>query len=144
MMTTTNNTTTNTNIAQRKRAPEEEERLRDRWENRVVGALFRKLKREVRAANALFGAQEWVCPDLVAMWFMLGEEADVTRHAALAEECLDYARAHAKRKGREPPPLEYCNTHFWLWFKRLIMVILHIAEFHLSSRYDDLCDMVLL
>ncbi len=43
--------------------------MRDRWENRVVGALFRKLKREVRAANALFGTPEWVCPDLVAMWF---------------------------------------------------------------------------
>jgi hypothetical protein len=34
--------------------------------------------------------------------------ADVTRHAALAEECLDDARAHAKRKeGRALPPLEY-------------------------------------
>ncbi len=104
-MTTTNNTTTNTNTTQRKRTPEQEERLSDLWENRVVCALFRKLKREVRAVNALFGTPEWVCPDLVAMWFMPGEEADVTRHAAMAEECLDDARAHAKRKGQALPPL---------------------------------------
>ena len=32
---------------------------------------------------------------------------DVTRFAAMAEECLDDARAHAKRKGRALPPLEY-------------------------------------
>jgi hypothetical protein len=31
----------------------------------------------------------------------------VTRNTALAEECLDDARAHAKRKGRALPPLEY-------------------------------------
>ncbi len=41
------------------------------------------------------------------MWFMPQHAADVTRHAALAEECLDDARAHAKRKGRSLPPLEY-------------------------------------
>ncbi len=107
MTTTTNNNTDTTNTAQRKRAPEEEEKLRDRWETRVVGALFRKLKREVRAANALLGTPKWVFPDLVSMWFMPQQEADVTRHAALAEECLDNARAHAKRKGRGLPPLEY-------------------------------------
>ncbi len=61
MMTTTNTTNTNTstdiNTAQQKKraSPEKEERLRDRWEDRVVGALFRKLKRKVRAANALLG-----------------------------------------------------------------------------------------
>ncbi len=38
---------------------------------------------------------------------MQQQAADVTRHAALAEECLDDARAHAKRKGRSLPPLEY-------------------------------------
>ncbi len=38
---------------------------------------------------------------------MSQQEADVTRHASLAEECLDNARAHAKRKGRALPPLEY-------------------------------------
>ncbi len=114
MTTTNNNTTTNTKTTaqqqrQRKRAsPEEEEqRLRDRWEDRVVGALFRKLKREVRAANALLWTPGWVEPDLVSMWFMQQHAADVTRHAALAEECLDDARAHAKRKGRALPPLEY-------------------------------------
>ncbi len=41
------------------------------------------------------------------MWFMPQHAADVTRHAALEEECLDDARAHAKRKGRSLPPLEY-------------------------------------
>jgi hypothetical protein len=110
MLTTANNTTnTNTNntAQQTKRTPEEEERLRDRWEDRVVGALFRKLKREVRASNALLGTPGWVFPDLVSMWFMPQQAADVTRHAALAEECLDNASAHAKRKGRALPPLEY-------------------------------------
>ncbi len=66
MMTTTHNT--NINTTQRKRAPEEkedarakeEEKLRNRWENRVTGALFRQLKHKVRAANALFGTPEWV------------------------------------------------------------------------------------
>jgi hypothetical protein len=39
---------------------------------------------------------------------MLHHKEDVTRHATLAEECLDDARAHAKkRKGRALPPLEY-------------------------------------
>jgi hypothetical protein len=108
MTTTNNNTNTNNNTAQQMmRTPEEEERLRDRWENRVVGALFRKLKREVRAANALLWTPEWVFPNLVSMWFMPQHAADMTRHAALAEECLDNARAHAKRKGRSLPPLEY-------------------------------------
>jgi hypothetical protein len=107
---TTNTTNTNTNTAQlqtKRASPEEEERLRDLWENRVVGALFRKLKREVRAARALLWTPGWVEPDLVSMWFMPQHAADVTRHAALAEECLDNARAHAKRKGRSLPPLEY-------------------------------------
>ena len=118
IMTTTTNTTsttnttntTNTTQQQTKRAsPEEEERLRDQWENRVVGALFRKLKREVRAAHdaLLRTPSGWVAPDLVSMWFMPQHAADVTRHAALAEECLDNARAHAKRKGLSLPPLEY-------------------------------------
>ncbi len=72
MMTTTNtNTNINTNTTtaqQRKRARSQEEEellLRDRWEDRVVGALFRKLKREVRAANALLWTPGWVKPDLV-------------------------------------------------------------------------------
>ncbi len=107
MTTTTNTNATNTNTAQqKKRTPREEERLRDRWEDRVVGALFRNLKREVRASNALLGTPGW---DLVSMWFMPQQAADVTRHAALAEECLDNARAHAKRKGRALPPLEYLS-----------------------------------
>jgi hypothetical protein len=76
----------------------------------VVGALFRKLKREVRAANALLWTPEWVFPDLVSMWFMQQQKADVTRHAALEEECLDEARAHAKRKGRALPPSSTCRA----------------------------------
>ncbi len=112
MMTTTNNNTTNiTNtIAQqgKKRTPEEKERLmRNRWEDRVTDALFRQLKRKVHAANALFGTPEWVSIDETPTWFMLHHEEDVTRNVALAEECLDDARAHAKRKGRALPPLEY-------------------------------------
>ncbi len=115
MMTTTTTTTyNNTTTTQRKRAPEEEEdarakeevRQRDLWCNSVAGALFGKHKGMIRAANALFGTPKWVCPDLVATWFMPEEEQDVTRHAALAEECLDDVRVHAKRKGRAPPPLE--------------------------------------
>jgi hypothetical protein len=39
--------------------------------------------------------------------FVPSYEEDVTRFALLAEECLDNARAHAKRKGRTLPPLEY-------------------------------------
>ncbi len=50
MMTTTHNNT-DINTEQRKRAPEEEEKLRDRWENRVVGALFRKLAAEEARAR---------------------------------------------------------------------------------------------
>jgi hypothetical protein len=63
------------------------------------------MKRNVLAANALFGTPEWV--DAVMSRFMPDYEEDVTRHAALVEECLDDARAHAKRKGRALPPLEY-------------------------------------
>ncbi len=108
MMTATNNnnTTTNTNTTAQQRTKrtsleEAGQRLMlDRWEDRVVGALFRKLKREVRAAHALRWTPGWVAPDLVSMWFMPQHATDVTRHAALAEECLDDARAHAKRKGR--------------------------------------------
>ncbi len=74
-------------------------------------ALFRQLKRKVRAANALFGTQEWVSVNQTPTWFMLHHEEDVTLNVmlnvALAEECLDDARAHAKRKGRPLPPLEY-------------------------------------
>jgi hypothetical protein len=36
---------------------------------------------------------------------MASEEQEVT--AALAEECLDEARAHAKRKGWRPIPIEF-------------------------------------
>jgi hypothetical protein len=61
----------------------------------------------VRAAHALLWTPGWVEPDLVSMWFMQQHAADVTRHAALAEQCLDDARAHAKRKGLSLPPLEY-------------------------------------
>jgi hypothetical protein len=111
MMTTTNtNANTNNTAQHKKRTPEEEERLRDRWENRVVGALFRKLKREVRAANALLWTPEWVLPDLVSMWFMPQQEADVTRHAALAEECLDNARAHSSARGGRSPPSSTCRA----------------------------------
>jgi hypothetical protein len=99
MMTATTNTT------QRKRTPEQEERLRDRWSDRVYSAIIRRMKRNVLAANALFGTPEWV--DVIMSRFMQDYEEDVTRHAALAEECLDDARAHAKRKGRALPPLEY-------------------------------------
>jgi hypothetical protein len=118
-MTTTHNTDTNT--AQRKRAPEEEdarakeeedarakeekEKLRYRWSDRVHGAILRRMNRNVLAANTASGTQEWVDADLSR--FMPHYEDDVTRHAALAEECLDDARAHAKRKGRALPPLEY-------------------------------------
>ncbi len=45
--------------------------------------------------------------DVYQTWFMLHHKEDVTRNAALAEECLDDARAHAKRKGRSLSPLEY-------------------------------------
>ncbi len=77
----------------------------------MVGALFRKLKHEVRAARALLWTQGWVEPDLVSMWFMPQHAADVTRHAALAEECLDDARAHAKRKkGQSLPPSSTCRA----------------------------------
>ncbi len=55
----------------------------------MTGALFRKLKREVHAAHdALLRAPSgWVAQDLASMWFMPQQAADVTRHAALAEEC---------------------------------------------------------
>jgi hypothetical protein len=103
MMTSTHNT--DTNIAQRKRAPEQEERLRDCWSYHVNGAIIRRMKRNVLAANALFGTPEWVDPDM--RWFMASEEQEVTHHAALAEKCLDEARAHAKRKGWRATPLEF-------------------------------------
>jgi hypothetical protein len=104
MTTTTTNTTNNT--------AQQQQRMRDRWEDSVTDALLRKLKREVRASHddALLLSRTpggWVAPDLVSMWFMPQQAADVTRHAAPAEECLDDARAHAKRKGRLLPPLEY-------------------------------------
>jgi hypothetical protein len=112
MMTTTNTTTTitnttktNTTTTNNHNTAQQQQRMRDQWEERVTGALFRKLKREVRAAqeDALRlrtpSDGGWVAPDrLVSMWFMPQQAADVTRHAALVEECLDDARAHAKRK----------------------------------------------
>ncbi len=99
MTTTTTNTNTTTNTTN---TAQQQQRMRDRWEDRVTDALFRKLKREVRASHdaLLRTPGGWVAPDLVSMWFMQQKAADVTRHAALAEECLDDARAHAKRKGR--------------------------------------------
>ncbi len=103
--TTTNTNTTNTN----NNAQQQQQRMRDRWEDCVTDALFRKLKREVRASHdalLLRTPSGWVEPDLVSMWFMQQQAADVTRHAALVEECLDDARAHTKRKGRSLPPLE--------------------------------------
>ncbi len=106
--TTTNTNTQNNNTAQQQQQQQQQMRLRDRWEDRVTDALFRQLKRKVRAANALFGTPEWVSVTPDATWFMLHHEEDVTRHATLAEECLDDARAHAKkREGRALPPLEY-------------------------------------
>ncbi len=44
----------------------------------MTGALFRKLKRKVRAAHdALIRAPiGWVAPDLVSMWFMPQQAAD--------------------------------------------------------------------
>ena len=104
MTTTTTNTNNNT---QQQLTPEEEERQRHRWSDRVNGALFRTTNRMVLAANALFGTPEWVKPDLSAVWFWAEDDQDVTRRAAVVEECLDDARAHAKRKGRALPPLEY-------------------------------------
>jgi hypothetical protein len=114
MLTTTTTTTTNThtnttttNTNNNNTAQLQQMRLRDWWEDRVTDALLRQLKRKVRAANALFGTPEWVPVNPNATWFLLHHEEDVTRHAALAEECLDDARAHAKRKGRSLPPLKY-------------------------------------
>ena len=122
MMTTATTTTTNltntTITTERKRAPEEKEeahiimqqKQRECWSDRVTDALFRQLKRKVRAANAVFGTPQWVRYDPEATWFTASCDADVTRHAALAEECLDDARAHAKKhkkKGGALPPLEY-------------------------------------
>ena len=107
MTTITTTTNTNNNTQQQRTPPEEEKKLRDRWDDRVTGALFRQLKRKVRAANAVFGTPQWVSYDPEATWFTASCDRDVTRHAALAEECLDDARAHAKRKGWTPIPLEY-------------------------------------
>jgi hypothetical protein len=112
LTTTTNNTnTTNSNTTAQQqrttkmRTPEQEERLRNRWEDRVTDALFRQLKRKVRAANALFGTLEWVSIDQTPTWFMLHLKKNVTRHAALAEECLDDdARARQAQGARAPPP----------------------------------------
>jgi hypothetical protein len=103
--TTTTNTTTPTNPQHDHNTAQQQQRLRDRWEDRVHSALFRRMRRNVRAANALFGTPAYVEPDM--RYFTASEELEVTRHAALVEECLDKARAHAKRKGRALPPLEY-------------------------------------
>ncbi len=114
MLTTTTTTTTNTNTTtntttttntQNNNAAQQQQRLRDRWEDRVHSALFRRMRRNVRAANALFGTPAYVEPAM--RYFTASEELEVTRHAALVEECLDEARAHVKRKGRALPPLEY-------------------------------------
>ena len=105
--TTTNTIITNDNNNNTAQQQQQQMRLRDRWEDRVTDALFRQLKRKIRAANALFGTPEWVSVNAHPTWFMLHHEEDVTRHAALAEECLDDARAHAIRKKRALPPLEY-------------------------------------
>jgi hypothetical protein len=107
MTTTTTNTNTNTNntAQQKKRTPEQEERLRDCWSYCVNSAIIRRIKRNVRAANALWGTLEWHEADMRC--FMASEEREVTHHAALAEECLDEARAHAKRRGWRPIPLEF-------------------------------------
>jgi hypothetical protein len=112
LTTTTNNINTNiSNTAQqrKKRTPEEqEERQRDCLWNRVNGALFKRMKRNLLAANALFGTPEWVEPDM--RFFTASEEREVTRHAALVEECLDEASAHAKRKGWRPIPSSICQA----------------------------------
>ena len=114
--TTTTNLTNTTITTERKRAPAEKEeahiimqqKQRECWSDRVTDALFRQLKRKVRVANAGFGTPQWVRYDPEATWFTASCDADVTRHAALAEECLDDARAHAKKKGRALlPPLEF-------------------------------------
>ena len=116
MMTTATTTTTNltntTITTQRKRAlleekEEAQQKQRECWSDRVTDALFRQLKRKVRAANAVFGTPQWVRYDPEATWFTASCDEDVTRHAALAEECLDDARAHAKKKGRALPPNEF-------------------------------------
>ena len=111
MTTTTTNLTNTTITTQRKRALEEEEaqqKQRECWKDRVTDALFRQLKRKVRAANAVFGTPQWVRYDPEATWFTASCDEDVTRHAALAEECLDDARAHAKKhKKKLLPPLEF-------------------------------------
>ncbi len=89
MLTTTTNTNINTNISttaqqRKKRTPEEQEKLlRDCWWIRVNGALFKRMKRNALAANALFGTPEWVEPDM--RYFTASEEREVTRHAALVE-----------------------------------------------------------
>jgi hypothetical protein len=104
MIMTATTTTTNTNNNNNNTA-QQQQQLRDRWEDRVHGALFRRMRRNVLVANALFGTPAWVEPDM--RYFTASEEREVTRHTALVEECLDDARARAKRKGRALPPLEY-------------------------------------
>ncbi len=116
---------TPTTNMQTTRPPEEEAKLRKQWENRVTGALFRQLKRKVLqaagVANAVFGTPEWesVRVDQSAMWFMPRIKRDLTRHPALAEECLDDARAHAKRKGWTPIPQEFLPR----WIKSALFII---------------------
>jgi hypothetical protein len=63
--------------------------------------------RALQEAEARGARCERALSDLVAMWFMQGEEADVKRHAAMAEECLDDTHVYAKRKGRALSLLEY-------------------------------------
>jgi hypothetical protein len=61
---TTTTTTTNTTNTKNNNTAQQQERLRDRWENRVTNALFRRMKRNALAANALFGTPAWVEPDM--------------------------------------------------------------------------------
>ncbi len=66
MMTTTNTNITNTNIntaqQRKKRTPEQEERLRGCWSDCVNSAIIRRIKRNVRAANALWGRRSGTKP----------------------------------------------------------------------------------
>jgi hypothetical protein len=104
MMTTTD-TNNNNNNTKEERAKEKNHRMRERWDDCVMHV--RQLKRKVLAASAVFGTSQWVKHDPEATWFSPCYAEDVTRHAALAEECLDDARSYAKRKGLTLPPLEF-------------------------------------
>ncbi len=70
--TNTNTNTTTTNTTNHNNTAQQQQQMRDQWEKRVTGALFRKLKREVRAAHdaLLRTPSGWVAPDLV--WTRFG------------------------------------------------------------------------